>query len=119
MHNRTMTLPQDRWRAQLDDLTEKFAGGSVTIELLDRELGDEQEAERLPLAYIEYDPKDGVVIVAVGGNSARYPVVLRHMVEDPQRIVVDTLGDGDDAPAVVDVTSGDGGQTIVTIHPPA
>ncbi|HZM32247.1 MAG TPA: DUF5335 family protein [Acidimicrobiales bacterium] len=111
-----MTLPQDRWREQLDDLTEQFAGGSVTIEVLDPEIGDEEEAERLPLAYIEYDPKDAVVIVAVGGGSARFPVVLRHIVQDPQGIVIDTLGEGDDAPAAVEVTGGDGAQTIVTIH---
>jgi hypothetical protein len=118
MQNRPMTEPRDTWRAQLDDLTEQFAGGSVTIELLDREFGDEEEAERLPLAFIEYDPKDDVVIVAVGGRSARYPVVLRHIVQDPRNVVVDTLGDGDDAPAAVDVAGGDGGHTIVTIHRP-
>ena len=111
-----MTEPRDTWRAQLDDLTEQFAGGSVTIEVLDREFGDEEEAQRLPLAFIEYDPKDDVVIVAVGGESARYPVVLRHIVRDPQNVVVDTLGGGDDAPVAVDVAGGDGGHTIVTIH---
>ena len=116
MQNRAMTLPRDRWQEQLDELTEQFAGGSVTIELLDQEFGDEEEVERLPLAYVAYDPKDDVVIVAVGGQSARYPVVLRHIVDDPQRIAVDPLGEGEDAPVGIDVAGGDGGRTIVTIH---
>ena len=50
----------------------------VTIEVVDPTFGPNQEAERLPLAYIEYDPKDDVVVVAVGGRTARYPVLLDH-----------------------------------------
>jgi hypothetical protein len=77
------------WASQLDQLTEDRGGENVTIEVVDMEYGDETEAERLPFAYASYDPKDDVVIVAVGGRSSRYPVVLRHMIWHPTEVDVD------------------------------
>ena len=59
--------------------------------------------------------KDDVVIVAVGGRDGRYPVVLRHIVEHPQRIAADTYGEGRLA---LDIVDGDGDHTIVTIQAP-
>ena len=117
MDEPTDDLPRAGWQANLDDLTRQHEGHEVTIELLDRELGDEEEVARLPLSSIGFDPKDDVVIVAVGGRDGRFPVVLRHMVENPQRIVVDSHAD--DGRVALDVVDGDGDHTIVTIWPPA
>ena len=69
----------------------------------------------LPLSFLEFDPKDDVVIVAVGGRDGRYPVVLRHIVEHPQRIVADSVGKDRVA---LDIVDGDGDHTIVTIQAP-
>jgi Family of unknown function (DUF5335) len=110
-------LARAEWQARLDELTKEQQGHEVAIELLDQELGDEEEVEWLPLAYIEYDHKDDVVIVAVGGRDGRYPVVLRHFVEHPQRILVDSHDEGRVALDIVD-GDGDGDHTIVTIRPP-
>jgi hypothetical protein len=108
-------LPRSQWQARLEELTKQHEGHAVAIELLDHEFGDEAEVEMLPLAYIEFDPKDDVVIVAVGGRDGRYPVVLRHMVEHPQRIMADSYGEGRVA---LDIVDGDGDHTIVTIQAP-
>jgi hypothetical protein len=102
------------WQQYLEELTDEHEGDEVTIELLDQELHDEGLAQRLPLAYLDYDPKDDMFIVAVGGRDRRYPVVLHHRVEAPQRILVDTYG-LDDAVAI-DVVGADEGDTIVTLH---
>ena len=109
-------LPRSQWQARLEELTKQHEGHEVAIELLDKEFGDEFEVEMLPLASLEFDPKDDVVIVAVGGRDGRYPAVLRHMVDHPQRIVADTYGEGRLA---LDIVDGDGDHTIVTIHAPA
>jgi uncharacterized protein DUF5335 len=109
-------VPRSDWQQYFEKLTDEHEGNEVTIELLDQELGDEGEAQRLPLAYLDYDPKDDVFVVAVGGRDRRYPAVLHHLVEAPQRIVVDTYGP-DDAVAV-DVVGADEGHTIVTLHRP-
>jgi hypothetical protein len=98
------------WTDLLDQLTEKHEGQFVTIELLDSKYGDQHEAEHLPFAYATYDPRDDVVIVAVGGRSAQYPVVLRHMVWHPSDVRVAP----GDAFRVVDP---DGTATLVTFHP--
>jgi len=36
--------------------------------------------ERLPFTYAAYDPRDDAVIIAVGGNTPKYPVVLGHLI---------------------------------------
>jgi hypothetical protein len=56
--------------------------------------GNEPEAERLPFAYAAYDPRDNVVIIAVGGNTPRYPVVLRHLIWHPTEVELDATSRG-------------------------
>jgi hypothetical protein len=114
---RTLTrteTPRDEWRDLLETITSDFQGYDVTIEILSPELGDQPEAEKLPLAYVEYDPKDDVFIVGVGGLGPRFPVVLRHMVKHPQRIFADTISPR--VPWAIDVVDPDGTQTLVTLH---
>lgn len=109
-------LPRADWQRFLQELTEEHEGDDVTIELLDQELGDEPEVQKLPLAYVGYDPKDEMVIVAVGGRDRRFPVVMHHLVEEPRRILADGSGPGDTW--ALDVVAADGDQTIVTLHEP-
>jgi hypothetical protein len=62
---------------------------------------------------INYDPKDDVVIVAVGGRSPQYPVVLRHMVWHPTEVDTGT----DDLPqSTVRVVEADGTTTLVIFY---
>lgn len=112
----TETLARDAWQAALDDVTKIHEGNGATVEVVDREFGDQVEAtEILPLTYIEYDRKDDVVVIAVGGRTARFPVVLRHIIEHPQQIFIYPP-----RPAPTEsiyVTDGEGNQTVVTLHP--
>jgi hypothetical protein len=101
------------WHRFFDGLTREHAGHIATIEVLDNDFGDELEAERMPLAYIEYDPKDDMVNVAVGGRDGRYPVVLRHQVAHPRSIRSDQ-----ELPQVswaFDITDAENGHTFVTL----
>ncbi len=102
------------WRDFLEQLTREHEGDEVTIEVLSPEFGDQEEAERLAFSYLEYDNKDDVVIVAVGGRDARYPL-LRHMIYHPRKVLVDPPQP--DAARAVDVEDGDGTHTIVTLIP--
>ncbi len=112
----TDTSARDRsaWRDELDRLTKNHEGQWVTIELLDPTLGDLEEAERLPFTYATYDPRDDAVIVAVGGRSGRFPVVLRHIVNHPTEVDVSDDGRGLAAMRVVDA---DGTATLVSFVP--
>jgi hypothetical protein len=105
--------PQLQWRDFLERLTQEHEGDEVTIEVLSPEFGDQEEAVRLPLAYLEYDNKDDVVFVVVGGPSTRYPT-LRHMIFRPRKILVDPPSP--EAARAVDVEDKDGIHTIVTLY---
>jgi hypothetical protein len=107
--------PKEDWHELLDELTVVRAGDDVTIELLDAEFGDEVEAERMPLAYIEYDEHADEASVAVGGRDGRYPVVLRHSIEHPTSILTDSKPPM--LPFTVQIVGADGSETLVTVLP--
>jgi hypothetical protein len=109
--------PKEEWHKMLDELTKARAGDNVTIELLDAEYGDEFEAERLPLAYVEYDEHADEASVGVGGRDGRYPVVLRHSIEHPTSIRTDSQPPL--LPLAVQIVGADGTQTLVTVLPTA
>jgi hypothetical protein len=105
--------PKEDWHKLLDELTLVRTGDEVTIELLDAEFGDEFEAERIPLAYIEYDEHADEASVGVGGRDGRYPVVLRHSIEHPTSILTDS--NPPMLPLAVQIVGADGSQTLVTV----
>ncbi|MEV7013241.1 DUF5335 family protein [Streptosporangium sp. NPDC051022] len=114
MEQRQPELPRDQWREFFDTMTRDYEGADVTIEVVSESTGDTVAAERIPLAYVEYDPKDDQFSVGVGGRDGRYPVVLRHAVDHPRKILTDTLQQG--TMRAFDVFDAEGGQTIVTLH---
>ena len=106
------------WHDFLELLTKEHAGEGATIEVVSLDFGDQLEAEKIPLAYVEYDRKDDVVIVGLGGLDSRFPVVLRHFIEHPRRILV--TSSVPNAILALDVEAADSSKTIVTLHrPPA
>jgi hypothetical protein len=109
--------PKEQWHKMLDELTKVRAGDNITIELLDDEFGDEFEAERLPLAYLEYDEHADEASVGVGGRDGRYPVVLRHSIKHPTAIRTDSQPPL--LPLAVQIVGADGTQTLVTVLPTA
>jgi hypothetical protein len=107
-------VPSSSWHDSLEALTKEHQGDDVTIEVLTSDLGDQYEAEKVPFSYIEYDKHDDTLSVAVGGHDGRYPVVLRHAIEHPQRVMIATPEPGQQT--TVDVVAADGVQTLVTFH---
>ena len=110
----TTALEPGEWQTALERITESHEGRPVTIEVLDPTVGAQHEAERLPFSSIAYDPKDDIVIVAVGGDPPRYPVVLNHMVPSPREIDVAIM---DPHRTAVRVVADTGTITLITIHP--
>ena len=105
--------PEQRteWTKLTDRLTAEYQGYDVTIEVLDPEAGANPMVERLPFHNITYDHKDDVVVVAVGGNSQRYPVALRHLIYHPQEFVVDMIPEG----VALKITDSTGTTTLVSV----
>jgi hypothetical protein len=95
--------------------TKVRTGDDVTIELMDAEFGDAFEAERMPLAYIEYDEHVDEASVGVGGRDGRYPVLLRHSIPKPTSILTDSKPP--EMPLVVQIVGADGSETLVIVIP--
>ncbi|GGK66818.1 hypothetical protein Sme01_10290 [Sphaerisporangium melleum] len=114
MNQRRTDLPRGEWREFFDAMTRDYEGVEVTVEVLSSELGDQMEAERSPLAYLEYDPKDDQFAVGLGGRGGG--MVTRHAVDHPQRIMADTVQEG--AVRAFDVVDAEGSETIVTLRRP-
>ena len=55
-------------------------------------------------------PGDDVLVIAVGGNTAKYPVVLRHLISHPTEVDVDKGG--------LKVVDKDGTTTITSFYGP-
>jgi hypothetical protein len=108
-------LPRDTWHEALDEITQIHEGDDVIVEVVSSNLGDQVEAERLPLLYLEYDYKDDAVIVALGDRTEHEPV-LRHMIHRPRNVFVHPPRPR--TSWAVDVVGGDGTQTLVTFYRP-
>jgi hypothetical protein len=74
-------LDKKQWRSFFDGVSKLLEGKRAEIEVASLSLGDQVEAEWLPLMGIAYDPKDDLVEVALEG--------LDHLIHHPREIYVD------------------------------
>jgi hypothetical protein len=81
-------IAQAQWSHFLNDLVKTSHGYEAQLEIIGRDLGDQEEAAWLPFTGISYDAHHQQMFVTVGGISSRYPVHLTHMIPAPQRLSV-------------------------------
>lgn len=107
-------LTVEEWAGFFDELSRGAEDVEIetTIELLGGEVPG-VEAERLPLAGISYEDGNDEIAIEVGGRGQRFPVVLRHFVDSPRRVLVH---DEDGQPAALAIVSEDGTTTLVRLH---
>lgn len=74
-------LEKTEWHTYFDRLSRILDGKSAEIEVSSLEIGDQIEAESLPLLGIVYDPKSDVVEVLLEG--------LDHLIHRPSEIFID------------------------------
>jgi len=79
-------LDKKEWQAFFDRISKLLEGKRAEIEVASLALGDQVEAEWLPLLGIVYDRKGDLVEVALDG--------LDHMIRKPREIYVDVDGEG-------------------------
>src|SRR5215210_6270415 len=90
-------LEKSIWRSYFDTVSKALVGKRVEIEVASLKLGDQIEAEWLPLIGITYDPKDDLIEVALEG--------VDHLIYKPREIWIE-------------VVDGDGVRQIVTLSDP-
>lgn len=91
------TIPKDQWKAYCDSVTDALTGLRAEIEVLSLDLGDQIEAEWLPVFGITYDHKDDLLEVAVEG--------VDHLIRRPKELHVEEGSTGLDAILVIDQDS--------------
>jgi hypothetical protein len=91
-------------RSYLDRVSKGLAGKQAEIEVALLDLGDQIEAEWVPLIGLVYDPKDDIVEVAVEG--------LDHMIHKPRELYVEEEGGELSSLEIVDA---DGARQIIKL----
>ncbi len=112
--NATRELAPEVWGEYLEAVNRELDGAEISIEIAAQDREPRREVESLALQVITYDRHDDVFIVAGARGGPRLPSVLRHLVDHPERIVVDshTLL----APMMIAVDGGDGVRTVIRIR---
>ena len=100
-------LDKPEWRQYFDSLSRSLKGAQAEIEVAALPLGDQVQADWLPLFGITYDPKDDLVEIALEG--------LDHLIPKPRDIFLDA-----DAGQLlsVEIVDADGGRQIVRLREP-
>jgi hypothetical protein len=77
-------LEKSQWRAYFDRMSKALVGKRAEIEVASLKVGDEIEAEWLPLIGITYDPKDDIIEIALEG--------VDHLINKPREVWVEEKG---------------------------
>src|ERR1700738_4504648 len=100
----TRKLDKRQWHPFFDGVSRLLEGKQAEIEVASLDLGDQIEAEWLPLIGIAYDPKDDLVEVALEG--------LDHLIPKPREIYVEAERGGIGSLEIID---GDGHRQIIKL----
>jgi hypothetical protein len=100
-------LERNQWHPFFEHVSKILVGKRAEIEVAALDLGDQVEAEWLPVLGIVYDPKNDVLEIALDG--------VDHLIQKPQEIYID-IGEG--VLANLEVIDGAGVNQIVQLRDP-
>jgi len=103
----TRKLDKRQWPTFFDGVTRMLEGERAEIEVVSLRLGDQVEAEWLPLLGIAYDSKDDIVEVALDG--------LDHLIPKPREIYVE---DGAQGLLTLEIVDADDVRQIIKLRDP-
>jgi hypothetical protein len=84
------SLPPQSWSRALDDLTVARRGAHVALVIDWESAGEEVEAHDVLLESMSYDPHDDAIEIVARRPSPSRPAILRHVVESPRAVEVDS-----------------------------
>jgi hypothetical protein len=109
----TRELEHEAWSEYLDAVSKELLNACVSIEVIAPPRAPVVEAEHLALHAVAYDRGDDVFKVAAVRSDADVPSMLRHMVDHPARIEVDS--DTMLPPMTIAVEGQNGIRTVISI----
>ena len=107
-------IARNRWVSYFNDFSKQYQGWAVTIEVLNRELGDQRRVDNLPFQGISYDPagsQAGDILVEAGDAGTPYET---HLIHRPRIVRAAITQRG--AEADVEIESEEGYTTLVRIR---
>jgi len=110
---RTRDIPREQWVRFFDDFSKNHEGWIVSLEVLGSDIGDQEEADRLPLVGISADLKahEDRLEIIVGG---RPEADVTRFIERPKHVwVKEPRIPGDEA---IEIESEDGIKTLLNFH---
>ena len=109
----TREIPREEWVRYFDDFSKNHEGWIVTLEILGDDLGDQEEATKLPLVGLSADVKAGEnrIEIIIGGKP---DIDVTRFIERPKHVwVKETRMPGDDA---IEIESEDGTKTLLNFR---
>jgi hypothetical protein len=103
----TRKLDKTQWRTFFDRLSTTLEGKQAEIEIASLRLGDQVEADWLPLLGIAYDPNDDIVEVALEG--------LDHLIPKPRELYAE---EGPGGLTALEIIDADDVKQIVRLRDP-
>jgi hypothetical protein len=110
---RTRDIPHEQWIRYFDDFSKNHEGWIVTLEVIGSDIGDQDEANGLPLVGISADVKarENRIDIMVGGKP---DVDVTRFIERPKHVwIKEPKIPGDEA---IEVESEDGIITLLNFH---
>jgi hypothetical protein len=106
-------LAHENWSEYLDALSKELLHAPVSIEVTEAHGPPVRQAKRMALHTLTYDHRDDVFEVAAAQGGPHLPSVIRHFVDHPRRVSVDshTLL----APMTISVDGRNGARTVIRI----
>jgi hypothetical protein len=104
----TREIPRSGWSEYFDAFSRRHDGWLVTIEVFDKELGAQVEAEERPLKGISAGRQKHEIEIITGGEPDDS---LTRIIERPTRVQVEETSAG--AEAAISIESEDEGTTLV------
>jgi Family of unknown function (DUF5335) len=103
----TRKLDKTQWRTFFDRLSATLEGKQAEIEIASLRLGDQVQADWLPLFGIAYDPNDDIVEVALEG--------LDHLIYKPRELYAE---EGPGGLTALEIIDADDVKQIVKLRDP-
>ena len=110
-------LARESWTRFLDEVSMELFNAEVSVEIIGAPGASQREVDGLALQALGYDGRDDIFEVAAARGAAHLPSVVRHVVDRPERIAVDSAKGM--APTRITVDGRDGVRTVVRISRPA
>jgi len=107
-------IEKDQWVSFFNDLGKQYQGWAVTIEVLNREFGDQRRVEQLPLQGVSYEPagsQAGDILIETGDAGMPYET---HLIRRPRVVQYAMTQPG--AEVDLDIESEEGYTTLVRIR---